>query len=797
MNPYLISSLLLTFLAVMLWVKASARPRGAVLAAVLFFLSLLLSGAYLVADSLSGAGIDESVMFHLQAGIKGTAYSAFYKQFAVAGLFVFGGFLATVLVYKLSLVKAAQKPHWLRAYGAFLVIIAAFSINPASRDLLFLYKQSLYQSRDVPEGFIVVQPIAPDGRPKNFMILYLESIERTYFDESIFPGLMPHMKALEKEALSFTDITQARGTSWSIAGMAAGFCGVPLVGAAATNSMSGIDEFLPGATCLGDLLSAYGYRLEHLYGGDLDFAGWGTFFKTHGFDEVDGIETLEPLLPEGTQLGAWGLHDEDLMALATARYSELSAAGTPFGITLNTIDTHHPDGHPGPYCDGIIYGDGENGFLNTMHCADKMAAEFISGIRANPAFKDTVLVVASDHLAMPNEAWELLESTDNRRNLLMMFGTEIAPELNAKTGSSFDVGTTMLNEMGIPIEGIGFGRNLLSDVPSLVTAEPSLDDMILENGGFVTSLWSYPQLTNGVGVDIAARKLQLGDRAVSFPVLFTLNEDLGVSEANFDFYDGYPLPEKAGNLWYYERFFWVDSCENIRTIALVTPEGAEAFCMAEGILGGEEIKVAPVTNNEEISFAGIKAFFDTQTIDEERYNARLADIAQFAAFGVSGAYGARLDDTLIGKYVISSKGGYLLGDSVVRNVDTGDEVTLERGLSLIGVTGDGLPEILAYADTCAYETPVEDLPPLDTNFEAVIEDHADAYGAFLIVLHDSALCGRYEISPLFDGAELERWQEIGPRSSYIALMSGSGDIREYVGDRETATTLAVERFIAP
>jgi len=32
--------------------------------------------------------------------------------------------------------------------------------------------------------------------PKNLVFLYLESVERTYFDEARFPGLVPNLKAL-------------------------------------------------------------------------------------------------------------------------------------------------------------------------------------------------------------------------------------------------------------------------------------------------------------------------------------------------------------------------------------------------------------------------------------------------------------------------------------------------------------------------------------------------------------------------------------------------------------------------
>ena len=34
-----------------------------------------------------------------------------------------------------------------------------------------------------------------DFQPRNFVLLYLESVERSYLDETRFPGLMPNLAA--------------------------------------------------------------------------------------------------------------------------------------------------------------------------------------------------------------------------------------------------------------------------------------------------------------------------------------------------------------------------------------------------------------------------------------------------------------------------------------------------------------------------------------------------------------------------------------------------------------------------
>lgn len=114
---------------------------------------------------------------------------------------------------------------------------------------------------------------APAAQAKNLVYIYAESLERTYLDENLFPGLITELKELEQSALSFTGLEQVSGTHWTIAGMVASQCGIPLVTASGGNAMSGIDRFLPGATCLGDVLHTRGYNLIYMGGADNDFAG--------------------------------------------------------------------------------------------------------------------------------------------------------------------------------------------------------------------------------------------------------------------------------------------------------------------------------------------------------------------------------------------------------------------------------------------------------------------------------------------------------------------------------------------
>jgi Phosphoglycerol transferase and related proteins, alkaline phosphatase superfamily len=194
-----------------------------------------------------------------------------------------------------------------------------------------------------PEYRVPAQPLS---RPKNIVWIYGESLERTYFDETVFPGLMPNLKRLADEALDVRGLDSAEGSGWTIAGLVASMCGVPLTTAQGDeNSMGRMGRFLPEAVCLGDYLKQQGYTTHYLGGANGQFAGKGQFLASHGFDAVHDLSWFRQQSIPKRHFSNWGLHDDVLLDTAYERFLELSRAGQPFMLTTLTMDTHHPAGH--------------------------------------------------------------------------------------------------------------------------------------------------------------------------------------------------------------------------------------------------------------------------------------------------------------------------------------------------------------------------------------------------------------------------------------------------------------------
>lgn len=439
-----------------------ASPRPAWLKAIVLSLLLLALSAWGLIDRLSGDGINAATLYHLRSDMDGAGVGDFSGYIAV---FVA---MALLSLLPLALVKV-KRLRWKR-FGAVASagFAATFAVAIVASPLYADGKRIWYQLRPVDHARVAPEyevPQRPLQKRRNIVWIYGESLERTYFDEQTFPGLMPNLQRLAREGLDFRNIASADGSGWTIAGLVASMCGVPLTTAPGDeNSMDRMGNFLPEAQCLGDYLRAQGYRNEFVGGANAAFAGKGQFLASHGFDVVRDVSYFQQKGVAKEHFSAWGVHDDVMLDEAWRSFLRLSRAGQPFMLSALTMDTHHPAGHLPLSCQGQHYrsGLGRIGMLDALKCSDRLIAELVERIRSSRYGKDTLIVIASDHLAMPNDLSDML-AREKRENLLLFLGDGIAPQqVLAKTGSTLDSGATLLQLLEPNFRTLGFGRSLLA-----------------------------------------------------------------------------------------------------------------------------------------------------------------------------------------------------------------------------------------------------------------------------------------------------------------------------------------------
>ncbi|MBA3910577.1 MAG: hypothetical protein C0524_11990 [Rhodobacter sp.] len=790
------TSLALLAGAIGMWRRSLTSKWAARAVSAVVLTQLLLLVAYATINRLTGSGIDASVLYHLRVGFDGAGLGAFAGTLTAAAALVVASLVVATVSFRLLRAVDPKSPSVARLLAGLALMAGAIWFNPGAGDLAQLAANARLtgtrMSGPPPPHFVPVERLEFPDAPRNFVLLYLESVERSYLDEARFPGLMPNLSALEARAISFTDISEVSGSGWTIAGMVASQCGMPLIGSGA-----GLDAFLPGATCIGDLLDPQGFDLTYLGGADLAFAGKGAFYDSHGFDRVVGRAELQPLLDDPDYVNDWGLFDDSLYAEATRRFDALAGADAPFGLVLLTLDTHHPFGFTSRSCADQPYSTGENEFLNAVHCADRLAAEFIRYVIESPAFKDTVLIVASDHLAMPNLAQDRLEAGD-RSNLLMVFAPDLPPATIPKPGTTLDIGPMLLGLIGAPTPALGFGRDLLANAPTLRGGAPGLEELIGDSRGYLATLWAFPQLADGIISDPEAGEVILGRRRLKPPALLRLNAALEVTAIDFDLAGGITLTELVASLPDDQRFVWMDACRKTAVFAAAPPPEAAELCALAGTLASPDLRQIPLFGGIPVEAEALGEAFARGPDQLAFHDALLTDRKRRRRFATANVIDYTPPNGLTGEVAIRSA-GYSTGDSWALNLATGERVKLMRGLTLLGLSPNEAPIKIGHVDTCGYGGRQSDGVPLETGFQAAIDANAGVFGAFAIVAHNSVVCYEVEpgLEPLFEGTGLTKWRDLWYEQPYIALIAGNGETKEFVGARQTALGLDLQNFMRP
>ncbi len=453
-------------LAVALVLLSRCGGRFGVTVSLLLFVLALLVG---VGDGASwfmqGSSFNERFFAHVDVhnvAVSIRAYALAIGLGVLAMLVLLGSVLRV-------LVNAGRRPvtrwAWLPV-GVLLLLVV--SVNAAPRRLYHYFtvaRQTEALSSSTVGGRIRAMidpypssPAAVRAKPgRNLVLVYLESLERTYTDARRFPGLTPNIDRWRRQGLDFSGMRTFPGATYTIAGLFSSQCGTPYLinsvfgndinalGFVPGNDSASIDSFHPELACLGDVLHAAGYRQTYLSGVSLQFANTDQFFHMHQYDAALGAPQIQHRHAGALPKAGWGLLDTVLFDEALAEYRRGVASGRPFGVVFSTIDTHPPEGYTLPGC--RPYAPIHNKMLDAVHCSDQLLGQFLDTLSREPGWKDTVVAVMSDHLAMRNVASVLYPPDIQRQPLLFV--------LNAGTGDRparmyhMDVAPTLLDVLGV------------------------------------------------------------------------------------------------------------------------------------------------------------------------------------------------------------------------------------------------------------------------------------------------------------------------------------------------------------
>lgn len=434
----------------------------------------------------------EQFLFNLNSPIKGTS-SDMYAEIMMTPVFTGVACLVIFLIvlnfkYDVFLnIKNVKRrilnQKYLRIVTfifSIICLIGGVTYGAKKLSLDKVYKAYVSDSSYIKDNYADPRNVKMSfpEKKRNLIHIYLESVENSYLSKDLGgymkENLMPELTELSKEGIHFSESNkfggpyQTYGSSWSVASMVNMSTGLPLKIPMGGNSYGKSGSFLPGAVSIGDILKAQGYEQTIMFGADADFGGLTTFFGTHGdFNIFDYKAAKEKkLIPQDYNVW-WGFEDDKLYKYAKDEITRLSKTGKPFNFTMETADTHFPDG----YLSKHATKKHASQYANVISYSTKEAVNFIKWIQKQPFYKDTTIVVTGDHLSMDKKFFKDFDKSYHRTvfNLILNPATTTT-RVNNRKFSPVDMYPTILASMGVQIEGdkLGLGTNLFSDKQTLI-----------------------------------------------------------------------------------------------------------------------------------------------------------------------------------------------------------------------------------------------------------------------------------------------------------------------------------------
>lgn len=768
----------------------------------LFFDALLLVNYF-----IQGTGFNEAFYFHFnKQGIVGFQDEILILVIIMCVYYFYFCFLT----FKLHQEKFNQKSGLLS--GGFIILLALMSPQTLSFGKMYLEAHdSEFLSKYFPFDDTYGDPLINQliqgakkdfkyhlGDKKNLVFIYAESLEANFFDNELIAEEPNALSDMKDSSIVFSNMMQTSYTGWTIAGMVASLCGLPLQMplASSSNNFNLSSDFMSNAECVSDLLKKEGYYLSFLGGANLNFAGKKAFLKTHGFDNIVGKSRFKEKYPENEHdYNKWGLRDRPLFEYALNDYLDLASKQSPFALFLLTLDSHAP-GFPDPACIKRYQSSKGNRMLDAVHCSSRLIRKYIQKIRNSPYSNDTVIVIMSDHLAHKNPAGYLLKK--KQRKLMFMINLPSGENLDVKNmGAHYDIGPTVLSVIGFDsCQAFGFGHNMLA-CGSEDSIEASKDGLLLEifpldsklyNLVAHTQIKSFVRTTwgnflgriesDGILINDSNYTITIGNKQFSYrnpqpfrnthsgALLFQLSKNTYAINNIISMKDNIRLPEQFSiEHWLNNKegvYLYVGNKSGLPSLGFTSDNDKENI-IAFINLDQDTASVVPIKDKLKISLDDIRDHFDMGEIEFVEKNKGLSLLSCLNKSCLSHAENAS-NEIIVAKY----------------------------GLSVWQISDKGKVKELAYINHCKNRTSFNTAPTLATLVKSAKNSGQESV---VLIGHNSVFCKpKQEMVRWLKPFALDKLAHINFKQPYIGIINlKNNKLTELVSKDYIQTTIEFNR----
>ena len=298
-------------------------------------------------------------------------------------------------------------------------------------------------------GSFEAKSVLYSNRP-NVIIIILESFTSNLIEVlDGEPRVTPCFNELSKEGILFNKI-YAAGTR-SEKGLAAILAGYPAQNGKGIMMYPEKSKKLPG---LAEVFNKAGYSSSFYYGGDIDFAGMRSFLKSSGFKDCISEDDFK--LKESKN--RWGVCDQ---VLFDKLFSDIGRAENPFFKVAFTLSSHEP--FDVPYNSQFNGKNDTDKFRNSIKYTDSCLGHFINEAKKEEWWKNTLIVLVSDHGHRLPGKLIYSEEKSFRIPMLWLGGTLMYQDtIVNRIGSQTDLSATLLNQLNLNSDSFTFSKDLLA-----------------------------------------------------------------------------------------------------------------------------------------------------------------------------------------------------------------------------------------------------------------------------------------------------------------------------------------------
>ena len=429
------------------------------LCTILMFASLSVSILELGYFYITGSSFKVDVLFwdkiNLQFIID--ALNANKTLSSVAAIYLIG---TTAIFHKLNMIflkspcpfidkiKKIEKTLLIIYLIHVSIITSAFVNLHASRELYTaMNNDSLEFIQDQPyKTDIWVKKT--DNKQKNVVHIILESFSQDY----ISPDLTPNLYSLKSKGVLLNNMIPYYREQFSMAGHLMAKKGELYI------QSNKIDK--DKSVSYDYITKQAGYNNVFIRGAKKNCFGnfSGIYSEENGTDLFIAQEELKHIYDRKHE-SRMGFSDEVVFEEAFKQYEDLNKKEKPFTLTIFNIDSHGDPQKTSIACNDKIEYQSSNKMIKGIQCSDYILGNFLDKISKTPSYKDTLIVIHSDHL--PHKKG--LKNNDSKLFGLIL-NSDAKPFVQDKDTFIHDMPRTIIDNIGIETNAVfPLGENILEE----------------------------------------------------------------------------------------------------------------------------------------------------------------------------------------------------------------------------------------------------------------------------------------------------------------------------------------------